>query len=109
MAAHAAAQLEGARAVDERERQQLELIERQVLASDPRLAALLARRGRRPRSEARAVTLFVISALFVAISVGLLALDLVPGACVVLMVAAWPMVALRRLRGPSWWRRERRR
>jgi Flp pilus assembly protein TadB len=95
--------------VDDRERQELELIERQVLASDPRLAALLARHDGRPRPEARSVALFAVSALLVAFTVGLLAMDLVTEACLVMLVTAWPMVVLRRLRPPPGWRLEQRR
>jgi hypothetical protein len=95
--------------LSEREGQVLELIERQVLASDPHLAALLTHRGERPPSVARPVTLFVVSALLVAVIVGLLVLDLGAQACLVMLVAAWPMAVLRSLGRPAGWPGRRRR
>ncbi len=95
--------------LNEREEQELELIERRVLASDPHLAALLTRRGERPPSAARLVALFVVSALLVVLIVCLLMLDLGAQACLVMLVAVWPMTVLRSRGRAAGWRRARRR
>jgi hypothetical protein len=95
--------------LSERESQELALIERQVLASDPHLAALLARRDERPPSAARLVALFAVSALLVAVIVDLLMLGLGAQACLVMLVAAWPMAVLRSLGRPVGWAGGRRR
>jgi hypothetical protein len=95
--------------LSERETHELELIERQVVASDPHLAALLTRRGECPPSAGRLVALFVVSALLVAVIVGLLMLDLGAQACLVMLVAAWPMAVLRSRGRAAGWRRARRR
>jgi hypothetical protein len=55
------------------------------------------------------VALFAVSALLVAVIVDLLMLGLGAQACLVMLVAAWPMAVLRSLGRPVGWAGGRRR
>ncbi|GAA4734414.1 DUF3040 domain-containing protein [Actinomycetospora chibensis] len=82
--------------LNDRDRQVLEEVERELASADP----VLARRMRRWTWRGRAAWRVVLAATGVALAIALLALGLVVQAVLVLMISSWPVTApLLRRRG----------
>jgi hypothetical protein len=80
--------------LNDRDRQVLEEVERELASGDP----VLARRMRQGTWRGRAVWQVGLAVLGVALAIALLALGLVGQALLVLMIFSWP-IAARRIRG----------
>ena len=79
--------------LNERERRELDEIERAMRDADPDLDTLFRRR--RASSSRGTLALFALVAVLVALALGLVLLGLVLQALMVLAVAAWPATVLR--------------
>ena len=85
--------------LNERERRELREIEQTILGADPRLHALFTGQHARPRWTVGRGLPGALIVVLCALAVGLVLLGLVVHALVVLALAAWPFIVLRRRRG----------